>query len=241
VLVQAGVSPQGRDFAAANAYAIFSPFSRLAEAQPFAADIRARAARAGRDPRDVKILPGAEFVIADTETQAREKAAHIREQQLTGRTIRVIFEQVWNRDLSDYDIDGPVPDIDPDPDAPTFIQGRAFLYQDRFETVRTWRALAEERSLTLRGLAREVSRVETFAGTPDRVADQLLALVDGGGADGVVLGSHLTPTGLDEFVDRVVPILQERGALRTEYEGTTLRDNLGLPVPVRAAERSAVA
>jgi FMN-dependent oxidoreductase (nitrilotriacetate monooxygenase family) len=233
VVVQAGVSPQGRDFAAANSDAIFSPYDRLPEAVDFYADIKARAARFGRDPEHVKILPGASFVLGDTPAEAEENARGIKDRQLSDRAIQVSFEQVWNRDLSAYDIDGPLPDVDPDADAAPFIEGRAFLYQDRFETVRIWRALAEERGLTLRGLAHEVAHDAVFVGTPAQVADQIDELVQRDGADGVVLGSHLTPGGLDEFVERVVPLLQERGSLRTEYEGTTLRDNLGLPVPER--------
>lgn len=235
IIVQAGASPQGRDFAAANSDAIFSPYRRLAEAKEFYADIKARASRAGRNPDHVKILPGTSFVLGDTQEEAEEKARHIKEQQLTDRTIQVTFEQVWNRDLSAYDPDGPLPDIDPDPDAPAFIQGRTFLHPDRHETVRTWRALAEERGFTLRQLAHEIAGEAGYVGTPTRVADELDAFIQEDGADGVVLGSHLVPSGLDEFVDRVVPLLQERGSLRTEYEGTTLRDNLGLPVPERGA------
>ncbi|WZH37908.1 MAG: NtaA/DmoA family FMN-dependent monooxygenase [Microbacterium enclense] len=231
VIVQAGVSPQGRDFAASTADVIFSPYSKLAEGKAFSADIAERAVKFGRDPEHVKILPSAGFVLGDTREEAEEKARHILEQQLSDRTIQVTFEQVWNRDLSGYDLDGPVPDIDPDPEAPTFIQGRAFIFQDRFQTVRTWRELAEQRGLTLRGLAHEVARGPGYVGTPEQVADQLDTFVQEGGADGVVLGSHVVPSGLDEFVDRVVPLLQERGSLRTEYSGSTLRDNLGLPLP----------
>lgn len=234
VIVQAGVSPQGRDFAASTADAIFSPYSSLTDGKAFRDDIRERAARFGRDPEHVKILPSAGFVLGDSRADAEEKARHILEQQLSDRTIQVTFEQVWNRDLSAYDLDGPVPDIDPDPEAPAFIQGRAFIFQDRFHTVRQWRDLAEERGLTLRGLARAVARGPQYVGTPEQVADQLDTFVQEGGGDGVVLGSHVVPSGLDEFVDRVVPLLQERGSLRTDYEGTTLRDNLGLPLPEAA-------
>lgn len=236
VIVQAGVSPQGRAFAASTADAIFSPYSTLAEGQAFYADIKARVAQAGRNPDHVKILPSAGFVLGDTRAEAEEKARHIREQQLSDRTIQVTFEQVWNRDLSAYDLDGPVPDIDPDPQAPVFIQGRAFVFQDRFETVRTWRELAEQRGLTLRGLAHAVARGTAYVGTPQQVADQLDDFVQQDGADGVVIGSHVVPSGLDEFVDRVVPLLQERGSLRTDYAGTTLRENLGLPIPQQAGD-----
>jgi FMN-dependent oxidoreductase (nitrilotriacetate monooxygenase family) len=236
IIVQAGVSPQGRDFAAANSDAIFSPFSRLASAQEFYADIKGRAARAGRNPDDLKILPGASFVLGDTQAEAEEKARHILDQQLSDRTVQVTFEQVWNRDLSGYDPDGPLPDIEPDVDAPDFIQGKANIHGDRRATVAKWRALAEERGFSLRQLAAELSWAADYVGTPEFVANALDRFVQEDGGDGVVLGSHIVPSGLDEFVDRVVPLLQERGSLRTDYEGTTLRDNLGLPVPQRDSE-----
>jgi FMN-dependent oxidoreductase (nitrilotriacetate monooxygenase family) len=241
VILQAGVSPQGRDFAASTADAIFSPYASLAEGKAFYADIKERAARFGRGPDEIKILPAAGFVIGDSKADAEEKARDIREQQLTDKTIQVTFEQVWDRDLSAYDPDGPLPDIDPDPQAPPIIQGRAFVFQDRFETVRRWRELAAERGLTLRGLAHEVSGKAAYVGTAAEIAEQLDAFVQEDGADGVVIGSHLVPAGLDEFVDEVVPLLQERGSLRTDYEGTTLRDNLGLPVPSRDAQLAGVA
>ena len=131
VIVQAGISPQGRDFAAANSDLIFSPFSRLAEAQEFYVDVKARARAHGRNPDDLKIIPGAGFVLGDSRADAEEKARHILDQQLSDRAVQVQFEQLWNRDLSAYDIDGPLPDIEPDPDAPPIIQGKAFIYQDR--------------------------------------------------------------------------------------------------------------
>lgn len=241
VIVQAGVSPQGRDFAAANSDLIFSPYSKLPEARDFYDDIKARARAHGRNPDDIKIIPGAGFVLGDSREDAEEKAAHIRDQQLSDRAVQVLFEQLWNRDLSAYDPDGPLPDIDPDPEAAPIIQGRAFIHQDRFETVRTWRAIAEEQGLSIRGLAAKVSPRTEFVGTPEQVADALDAFVQADGADGVVIGGHHTPHGIDEFVDRVVPLLQERGSLRTDYTGTTLRENLGLPIPERRSQLAGTA
>jgi len=233
IIVQAGVSPAGRDFAAANSDAIFSPYPRLAEAQEFYADIKQRAAKAGRNPADVKILPGTSFVLGDTQAEAEEKARAIKHQQLSDRSIQVALEQVWNRDLSSYDPDGPLPEVEPITEGPDFIQGRANTFGDRTATVKKWRALAEERGFTIRQLAHEISGTADYVGTPEQVADALDRFVQERGGDGVVLGSHIVPSGLDEFVDRVVPLLQERGSLRADYEGTTLRENLGLPLPDR--------
>lgn len=228
VLLQAGVSPQGRDFAAANADAIFSPYGKLPEAAEFYRDVKARVVAAGRHPDEVKILPSASFVLGDTPAEAREKYERVRRQQITGQTALILLEQVWNRDLSGYDPDGPLPDVDPDPDAPPIIQGRAFTHQDRFATVATWRAVAEAKKLTLRELVLDQFERGPFVGTPTQIADQIDDFVQNDGSDGLIIGSHLVPWGLDEFVDRVVPLLQERGSLRADYTGTTLRDNLGL-------------
>jgi FMN-dependent oxidoreductase (nitrilotriacetate monooxygenase family) len=233
VVLQAGVSPQGRDFAARSADAIFSPYGKLPEAAEFYRDVKARAGTQGRRPDDIKILPSASFVLGDTPAEAQERYREVREQQITGQTARILLEQVWNRDLSGYDPDGPLPDIEPDEDAPPFIQGRAFVHQDRHATVARWREIAAAKRLSLRELVIDQFERGPFVGTPTQVADALDEFVQNDGSDGVIIGSHLVPWGLDEFVDRVVPLLQERGSLRADYTGTTLRDNLGLPAPRR--------
>jgi alkanesulfonate monooxygenase SsuD/methylene tetrahydromethanopterin reductase-like flavin-dependent oxidoreductase (luciferase family) len=168
-------------------------------------------------------------VLGDTEAEARERYEVVRREQITGQTAQILLEQVWNRDLSGYDPDGPLPDVDPDPDAPPIIQGRAFVHQDRFATVARWREIAEAKGLSLRELVIDQFERGPFVGTPAQVAQQIDDFVQNDGSDGLIIGSHLVPWGLDEFVDRVVPLLQERGLLRADYAGETLRDNLGLP------------
>ena len=234
VIVQAGISPQGRDFAAANSDLIFSPFSRLAEAQEFYVDVKARARAHGRNPDDLKIIPGAGFVLGDSRADAEEKARYILEQQLSDRSragaVRAAVEPrplgVRHRRTAARHRARPRR-------ARRSSRASAFIYQDRFETVRRWRALAEEKGLSIRGVAAEVSSRTEYIGTPQQVADALDDFIQNDGADGVVLGGHITPGGIDEFVDKVVPLLQERGSLRTEYTGSTLRENLGLPIPER--------
>ncbi|HWJ84664.1 MAG TPA: NtaA/DmoA family FMN-dependent monooxygenase [Cellulomonas sp.] len=233
VILQAGISPQGRDFAAANSDAIFSPYGRFDEAREYYQDVKARAAGFGRNPDHLKILPSASFVLGSTEAEAQEKARWVREEQVTGRTAQILLEQIWNRDLSGFDPDGPLPEVDPALDAPSFIQGRALLSPDRTGTIAQLRAKAEAHGWSLRQTVIEEFSRGDFVGTPTQVADALDDFVQRDGSDGFVIGSHLVPTGLDEFVDDVVPLLQERGSLRTDYEGTTLRDNLGLPAPAR--------
>lgn len=239
VILQAGVSPQGRDFAARSADAIFSPYGKLPQAAEFYRDVKARAVAHGRHPDDIKILPSASFVLGDTEAEARERHREVREQQITGQTALILLEQVWNRDLSGYDPDGPLPDVDPDEDAPPIIQGRAFVHQDRSATVARWREIAEAKNLSLRELVIDQFERGPFVGTPAQVAAALDDFVQNDGSDGVIIGSHLVPWGLDEFVDQVVPLLQERGSLRAEYTGSSLRDNLGLRVPGRAPATAA--
>ncbi|WP_181783236.1 NtaA/DmoA family FMN-dependent monooxygenase [Pseudonocardia pini] len=229
VILQAGVSPEGRDFAASRSDAIFSPYGALPEAAEFYRDVKARAVRFGRRPEDIKILPSASFVLGDTEAEAEELYREIRSQQVNGKTALILLEQIWNRDLSAYDPEGPLPDIDPDSEAPPFIQGRALVHQDRFATVAAWREIAEAKKLTLRELVADRFEHGSFVGTPQQVADRIDSFVQNDGSDGLIVGSHLVPSGLDGFVDKVVPLLQERGSLRADYTGTTLRDNLGLP------------
>ncbi|MTD16633.1 NtaA/DmoA family FMN-dependent monooxygenase [Nakamurella sp. YIM 132087] len=235
VLLQAGVSPQGRDFAAANADAIFSPYGQLPEAADFYRDVKARVVAAGRSADDVKILPSAGFVIGDTAAEAREKYEEVRRGQVTGQTALILLEQVWNRDLSAYDPEGPLPDVEPDADAPQIIQGKAFTFQDRFETVAKWRQVAETKNLNLRELVIDQFERGPFVGTASEIAAQIDDFVQNDGSDGLIIGSHLVPWGLDDFVDQVVPLLQERGSLRADYTGSTLRNNLGLPA-VRSTE-----
>ncbi|WP_406315689.1 NtaA/DmoA family FMN-dependent monooxygenase [Streptosporangium sp. NBC_01639] len=227
--IQAGDSDGGREFAAATADAIFSRHGRPAEGQAFYRDIAARVAAHGRAPGSLKILPGATFALGDTDAEAQEHADHIRRQQVSPQTAILLLEQLWNRDLSAYDPEGPLPEIDPDvSEDRSIIKGRAGMYRDRLKTAAEWRALAEQKRLGIRDLIIEVTGRQSFIGSPARVAEEINESVQSDAADGFILVPHLTPTGLDEFVDKVVPLLQERGVFRTEYGTTTLRGHLGL-------------
>ncbi|BCJ62352.1 NtaA/DmoA family FMN-dependent monooxygenase [Micromonospora endophytica] len=239
VILQAGDSPEGREFAASSADAIFSRHGTLEDGQQFYRDVKSRLARYGREPDHLKIIPGVTFVLGDTAAEAQERAHHIRRQQVSPQTAILLLEQVWNRDLSGYDPDGPLPAEDPRPDDDSIIKGRTRLTDDPIVTARRWRALAEAKKLGIRDLIIEVTGRQSFIGTPQHVAESMDHFVQTDAADGFILVPHLTPGGLDEFVDRVVPLLQDRGVFRTEYTGTTLREHLGLPaarpLPVVAA------
>ncbi|MFJ4342873.1 NtaA/DmoA family FMN-dependent monooxygenase [Streptomyces sp. NPDC088915] len=231
VVIQAGDSPEGREFAASGADVVFTRHSTLEAGREFYADVKGRLARYGREPGDLKIMPGVTYVLGDTDADAREKADEIRRQQVSPQNAILALEQVWGRDLSGYDPDGPLPDVDPDPDS-TLVQGRVRV-ADPVGVARKWRALSEAGGLSIRQTVIETTGRQSFVGSPETVAAALEEFVATDAADGFILVPHLTPGGLDDFVDRVVPLLQERGAFRTEYTGTTLRSHLGLPEPVR--------
>ncbi|MEV6976846.1 NtaA/DmoA family FMN-dependent monooxygenase [Kitasatospora sp. NPDC093806] len=239
VIIQAGESPQARAFAAADADVIFSRHNRLAEARGFYRDIKGRLPGHGRSPDDLRILSSVSYVLGDTTEEAHERAAEIRRVQTSPQTAIAHLEAIWGRDLSDHDPDGPLPDFDPDP-GDVLLKGHARFRVDRIDTARQWRRLAGERGLSIRELVTEVTGQQTFVGTPREVADAMDAFVQTGGSDGFVVTPHVTPGGLDELVDRVVPLLQEKGVYRTEYTGTTLRDHLGLTDARRPSRETAV-
>lgn len=226
VVIQAGDSDEGREFAAAHADVIFTPHGRLEDGRRFYADVKRRLARYGREPHQLKIMPGVTFALGDTEEEAAENAAAIRRQQVGPQTAIAFLEQVWGRDMSAYDPEGPLPDVEPDL-SDGVSQGRVPI-KDRAAVTAKWRALAEEKNLSIRDLVIEVTGRQTFVGTPQSVARQIDEHVQADAADGFILVPHLTPGGLDDFADRVVPLLQERGVFRTDYTGATLRDHLEL-------------
>jgi alkanesulfonate monooxygenase SsuD/methylene tetrahydromethanopterin reductase-like flavin-dependent oxidoreductase (luciferase family) len=230
VIFQAGDSDGGREFAAATADAIFSRHSEFTAGKAFYADVKDRLAKYGRTHSDLLVLPAATFVLGDTDAEAQDIAAEVRRQQTSGPTAIRFLEEVWNRDLSGYDPDGPLPDVDPVTGENTVVKGRASVRQHRdpLATAKQWRELAEAKGLSIRDLAIHVSGKQTFIGSPETVAETINHAVQEDASDGVILVPHITPGGLDEFADKVVPLLQERGVFRTEYEGTTLRSHLGL-------------
>ena len=226
VLIQAGDSSDGREFGAKHADALFTLHGSLEAGQRYYADVKSRAVAYGRDPDQLKVLPGATFALGDTPTEAQDYARHIREQQVSGPTAIAFLEQVWGADLSAYDPDGPLPDIDP-VENPDITRGRV-RHGDPKTVAESWRARAEAENLSIRELIIEVTSRQQFVGTPAQVADEIDLHVQSDACDGFILVPHLTPHGLDEFVDKVVPLLQERGSFRTGYRGTTLREHLGL-------------
>ncbi|MFF1356689.1 NtaA/DmoA family FMN-dependent monooxygenase [Streptomyces sp. NPDC058297] len=243
VIFQAGDSDEGREFAASSADAIFSRYSTFKEGQEFYTDVKGRLARHGRTHDQLLILPAATFVLGESDAEAAELAHEVRRQQVSGATAIKHLEFVWNRDLSGYDPDGPLPDIDPDLGEHTVARGRAQvrMYRDPLATAREWRERAAANKWSIRDLVIETGNRQSFVGSPATVAQTIDDFVQADAADGFILVPHITPGGLDVFADTVVPLLQERGVYRTEYEGTTLRDHLGLsePAAVEAGTRRA--
>ncbi|TXH16298.1 MAG: LLM class flavin-dependent oxidoreductase, partial [Mycobacterium sp.] len=222
--------------------AIFSRHSTLEAGQAFYTDVKGRLARYGRRHDELLILPAATFVIGDTDDEAADLAHEIRLAQVSGQTAIKFLEQLWNRDLSDHDPDGPLPAVDPVVGENTIARGRASvrMFRDPLAIAAEWRAKAEAQNLTTRELIVEVTGRQSFIGSPQTIAATIDRFVQADASDGFILVPHITPGGLDPFVDRVVPLLQERGTYRTDYTGTTLRDHLGLAPLPRPAVRTNV-
>jgi FMN-dependent oxidoreductase (nitrilotriacetate monooxygenase family) len=223
LLVQAGSSEDGRAFAAAHAEAVFTAQQTLEEAQAFYADLKRRAAAAGRDPDSVLILPGIVPVLGDTEAEARELEAEL-DRLIVPEYARDQLAGLLGLDPDELDLDRELPDGLPDEDA---IEGMKSRYTLVVE-------LARRERLTVRQLIGRLGGGRghrTFTGTAEQVADAIVDWADQGAADGFNIMPAVMPSGLEAFVDRVVPILQERGRFRTEYTGATLRDHYGLARP----------
>lgn len=218
VIVQAGASEAGRQLAAETAEVIFAAPGNLAGGKSFYADVKGRMDKLER-PRDhLKILPGALVVVGDTVAEARAKRAHLDslvhyESAIASLSIAI------GHDASKFEPDGPLPDI-PETNASKSGRERAI-------------ALARRENLTVRQLAQRFGGYAglSFVGTPETIADEMEQWLAEDGSDGFNIMFPYLPAGLDDFVDRVVPVLQGRGIFRREYEGRTLRENLGLPRP----------
>lgn len=238
VIVQAGDSDEGRDLAAGHAEVVFSLHTEFDDAQAFYRDVTARLERVGRSKDELQILPGATFVLGDTADEAEERSLAIRRAQVSPATAIAFLEQVWNRDLSSYDVDGPLPSVEPDLESADITRGRVRHTRDVAALVRSWRDLAAAEHLSIRDLVIRVSTRGGFVGTPAHIAAEIDRYVQERATDGFVVVPHANPYGLDEFVDRVVPLLQERGVYRQSYdEGATLRQTLDLPGRVLDRQR----
>ncbi len=219
VIVQAGASDSGRQLAAETAEAVFTAQSDLAAGRQFYADVKDRMEKAGRAREHMKILPACFVVVGDTVEEARAKRAKLDSLVDYANAIASLSIALGH-DASKFDPDGPLPDKIPESNASKSGRERAI-------------ALARRDNLTVRQLAQRLGGFSGLAmvGTPATIADEMEEWLETEGSDGFTVMFPYLPGGLDDFVDRVVPELQRRGLFRREYEGATLRENLGLPRP----------
>lgn len=235
LLVQAGSSESGKDFAARYAEAIFTAQRSVADGKAFYRDVKARAVRFGRSADEVKILPGIVPFIGPTEEAARELEQQFTDLISPEYSLRQL-SQMLGVDLTAHALDAPLPALPPIEQ----IQGN----KSRYQLVKD---LASSESLTVRQLIAKLGGGRghrTFAGTAEQVADNLELWFTEGAADGFNIMPPYLPGGLEDFVEQVVPILQRRGLFRTDYTATTLRGHYGLAhrpsrYTVTAAETSA--
>ncbi len=218
VIVQAGASEAGRQLAAETAEMVFTGQSTLADGQRFYADVKGRMAALGRDPDHLKIMPGCFVVVGDTVSEAREKRA-LLDSLVHYDSAIASLSIALGHDASGFDPDAPLPDI---PESNASQSGRERAIE-----------LARRENLTVRQLAQRLGGYSGLAmvGTPAMIADQMEEWLVSRASDGFNVMFPYLPGGLDDFVDRVVPELQRRGIFRHEYEGKTLRENMGLPRP----------
>ena len=218
VIVQAGASDAGRQLAAETAEAVFTAQANLAVGRAFYADVKGRAEKAGRDRDHLKILPACFVVVGDTVEEARAKRAKLDSLVHYANAIASLSIALGH-DASKFDPDGPLPDI---PESNASKSGRQRAID-----------LARQENLTVRQLAQRLGGYSGLAmvGTPKTIADEMEEWLLTEGSDGFTVMFPYLPGGLDDFVERVVPELQRRGLFRREYEGKTLRENLGLPRP----------
>lgn len=233
LLVQAGSSQDGREFAARYAEAVFTAQQTLSEGLEFAADLRRRVAGFGRDPAGLAVLPGVVPVLGSTEAEARRLDEELEQLIVPVRAVRALSSQL-GVDLTDHPLDQPLPELPPVEQ----VNGA----KSRFVLIRD---LARRERLTLRQLLARLGGGRghnVFVGTPEGLADHIQTWFEAGAADGFNIMPALLPSGLDVFVDQVLPLLRGRGLTRSDAPGGTLRERYGLaPHATRApvAARSA--
>ena len=218
VIVQAGASNAGRQLAAETAEIVFTSQPTIDHAREFYSDVKGRMKQIGRNPRHMHILPACMVIIANSLEEAKERRAKL-DSLVHFESAIASLSIALGTDASVFDPDGMLPDI------PETNAGQS----SREKAIR----IAKEEGLTVRQLAQRIGGHSSLClmGPPELVADQMEEWLSTGGADGFTIQFPYLPQGLDDFVEKLVPILQKRGIYREDYEGNTLRENLGLPRP----------
>jgi N-acetyl-S-(2-succino)cysteine monooxygenase len=228
VLIQAGASDTGINFAASIAEVVFMVQQNKDVAIASAKRLKDLAQKHGRNPAHLKVMPGICPIVGSTEAEAKAKLAELGALTDPTYAMKVLSERMGS-DLSSYPLDGPVPELPPS----TIMQGHAITLAET----------ARRRKMTLRELRDFVGLSmghKLMCGTPEQIADEMEEWFKDGAADGFNLLCPWFPGGLDTFVDHVVPVLQKRELFRTEYTGRTLREHLGLPRPEHPAKHRAL-
>ena len=232
VLVQAGSSEDGKDLAARYAEVVFTAQRTIAEGQDFYRDLKRRLPRYGRGAEDLQILPGIVPFIGSTEQEARELEREFTDLISPDYALGQL-SNFFNVDLTGLPLDSRLPPLPPESE----IQG----HKSRSTLVRQ---LAASEDLTIRELIGRLGGGRghrTITGTPEQIADDLIAWVDAGAADGFNVMPPYLPGGLEDFVDHVVPILQARGRFRDDYTASTLRGHYGIELPSGSVEKEPAA
>jgi len=227
VVVQAGGSEDGRQLAAETAEVIFTVQQEIGAAREFYSDIKARAVKLGRTPESIKVLPGVMPVVGKTRAEADAKYEELQDLILPEIGVRQLSSYI-GVDLTRFPIDGPVPE----PKETNGEQARVKMIGE----------MARRENLTIRQLYKRIigqRAHRVLKGTASDIADALEEWFKGGACDGYNVLPPTFPRDLNDFCNEVIPELQRRGLFRKEYEGKTLRENLGLPYPVNryTAER----
>ncbi|MGF1431019.1 LLM class flavin-dependent oxidoreductase [Kitasatospora sp. LaBMicrA B282] len=224
VIVQAGSSADGQDFAAQWAEVVFTVQQTLDQAQTYRRGLRKQVEDHGRDPDGLKVMPGAFLVLGRTQAEAEDRFAELQDLVDPVLGMSLLTAQLGDVDLSGHDLDGPLPEL---PETGGSIGKQQVIYQQ-----------ARSQGLTIRQVYQSVSAGRghhRLVGTAESIADQLEDWFVNEGADGFNIMPDCLPDGLDQIVTLLVPELQRRGLMRTAYQGSTLRENLGLARPAHRA------
>lgn len=227
IMVQAGASDVGKELAARTADVVFAASQTLGEAQAYYADVKSRLAKYGRQPDDIKIMPGISPIVGATEAEAKAKYNALQELIPDAVGVALLASYLSIQDLSAYPLDGPLPEMPPT----NLIQSRQQLIVD----------LGKRENLSIRELARHFAGARghwQVAGTPAEIADAMEERFIEGAADGFNVMAPLFPSGLQDFVTHVVPELRRRGLFREDYESRRLRQNLAVGMPLTSTGSS---
>jgi N-acetyl-S-(2-succino)cysteine monooxygenase len=223
VIIQAGASQTGQHLAARTAEVVFTAWQKMEDAKQFYTQLKSLLPSYGRTAEELKIMPGILPVIGSTEAEARDLEAELQELVLPQVGLMMLSDRL-QVDLTEYPLDGPLPQL---PELNDINGGKS-----RFQLMSE---MSQREGLTIRQLMYRVTGARghrTVCGTPVQIADLMEEWFVNGACDGFNIMPPYLPAGLDQFVERVIPELQHRGLFRTEYEGTTLRDHLGLTRPL---------